>query len=113
MDHSSKTVVIVVNFNGKEFLGRCLESLKHQTFSNFKTVVVDNFSHDGSAALIDDSHVVAAVEEERITRVKHDRFLPYNAIDACLIQHNCNIEDVDCLALAGHKAGFERKLKQK
>ena len=40
-------------------------------------------------------------------------FLPYNAIDACLIQHNCNIEDVDCLALADHKAGFERKLKQK
>ena len=48
MDHSTKTVVIVVNFNGKEFLGRCLESLKRQTFSNFKTVVVDNFSHDGS-----------------------------------------------------------------
>ncbi|SUZ89301.1 uncharacterized protein METZ01_LOCUS42155, partial [marine metagenome] len=24
MDHSNRTVVIVVNFNGKEFLGRCL-----------------------------------------------------------------------------------------
>ena len=54
MDHSNKTVVIVVNFNGKEFLGRCLESLKHQTFSNFKTVVVDNFSHDGSIDEIED-----------------------------------------------------------
>ena len=48
MDHLDKTVVIVINFNGKEFLGRCLESLKRQTFSNFKTVVVDNFSQDGS-----------------------------------------------------------------
>jgi len=54
MDHSNKTVVIVVNFNGKEFLGRCLESLEHQTFSNFKTVVVDNFSHDGSIDEIED-----------------------------------------------------------
>jgi len=54
MDHSSKTVVIVVNFNGKKFLGRCLESLERQTFSNFKTVVVDNFSHDGSIDEIED-----------------------------------------------------------
>ena len=48
MDLSTKTLVIIVNFNGKEFLGSCLESLQRQTFSNFKTVVVDNFSHDGS-----------------------------------------------------------------
>ena len=48
MDGSTKTVVIVVNFNGKEFLDRCLESLERQTFSNFRVVVVDNFSHDGS-----------------------------------------------------------------
>ena len=48
MDNSTKTVVIIVNFNGKEFLERCLESLQCQTFQNFKTVVVDNFSRDGS-----------------------------------------------------------------
>ena len=48
MGNSTKTLVIVVNFNGKEFLDRCLESLQRQVFSNFKTVVVDNCSHDGS-----------------------------------------------------------------
>ena len=48
MDNSAKTVVIIVNFNGKEFLARCLESLQCQVFHNFKTVVVDNFSRDGS-----------------------------------------------------------------
>ena len=48
MDNSTKTLVIIVNFNGKEFLGRCLESLQRQVFSNFKTVVVDNCSHDRS-----------------------------------------------------------------
>ena len=54
MDHSTKTVVIVVNFNGKEFLGDCLTSLKRQTFSNFRIVVVDNFSHDGSVDEIEE-----------------------------------------------------------
>ncbi len=48
MDNANKTVVVVVNYNGKEFLDRCLESLKSQKFLNFKTIVVDNFSHDGS-----------------------------------------------------------------
>jgi len=55
MDLSTKTLVIIVNFNGKEFLGSCLESLQHQTFSNFKTVVVDNFSHDGSVDAIEEN----------------------------------------------------------
>lgn len=45
----AKTVVIVVNFNGKDFLDRCLDSLRRQTFSHFQTVVVDNASNDGSA----------------------------------------------------------------
>ncbi len=48
MDNSTKTVVIIVNFNGKEFINRCLESLQSQVFLNFKTVVVDNCSHDRS-----------------------------------------------------------------
>ena len=54
MDNSTKTVVIVVNFNGKEFLDRCLESLQCQVFHNFKTVVVDNFSRDGSVEGIEE-----------------------------------------------------------
>ena len=48
MDNSTKTVVIIVNFNGKEFLAQCLESLQRQVFLNFKTVVVDNSSDDRS-----------------------------------------------------------------
>ena len=48
MDNSTKTVVIIVNFNGKEFINRCLESLQSQVFLNFKTVVVDNCSDDRS-----------------------------------------------------------------
>lgn len=54
MDNSTKTLVVIVNFNGKEFLGRCLESLQCQIFQNFKTVVVDNFSCDGSVEGIEE-----------------------------------------------------------
>ena len=54
MGNSTKTVVIIVNFNGKEFLDRCLESLQCQVFHNFKTVVVDNFSRDGSVEGIEE-----------------------------------------------------------
>ncbi len=43
---------VVLNFNGRGFLADCLDSLGRQTFSNFETVVVDNGSSDGSAALV-------------------------------------------------------------
>ena len=48
MGNSNKIAVIIVNFNGKEFLGQCLESLQRQGFLNFKIIVVDNSSDDRS-----------------------------------------------------------------
>ena len=41
--------VIIPNWNGKRFLGECLDSLKGQTFQNFETILVDNGSTDSSA----------------------------------------------------------------
>lgn len=40
--------VIIVNFNGGEFLRRCLESLQSQTLRNFECILIDNGSTDGS-----------------------------------------------------------------
>ena len=40
--------VVVVNFNGGEYVQRCLASLAAQTFRSFETIVVDNASTDGS-----------------------------------------------------------------
>jgi GT2 family glycosyltransferase len=44
--------VIVVNWNGKEVIKECLESLRNQTFRDFEVIVVDNGSTDGSVELI-------------------------------------------------------------
>ena len=41
-------------------------------------------SHDSSAALIIDGSIIAAAEEERFSRVKHDGRVPVEAIDYCL-----------------------------
>jgi len=46
--------VIVVNWNRKELLRACLESLGRQTHKSFEVVVVDNGSTDGSAALVEE-----------------------------------------------------------
>ena len=44
--------VIIVNYNGKNFLEKCLDSLKLINYDNFEILVVDNNSSDGSIDLI-------------------------------------------------------------
>ena len=54
--------VVVVNFNGRQRLPACLESLRRQTYPSVEVIVVDNASTDGSIALVHDAfpdvHVV-------------------------------------------------------
>ena len=56
------------------------------------------FVHDGSAALIKNGAVVAAVEEERFDRVKHGIGYPYRAINYCLEEGGVSLEDLDYIA---------------
>lgn len=49
---SDAVTVVVVNWNGRLVLEKCLDSLKRQTFPCFSVTVVDNGSTDGSAAFI-------------------------------------------------------------
>ncbi|TWU14576.1 Decarbamoylnovobiocin carbamoyltransferase [Symmachiella macrocystis] len=44
------------------------------------------FYHDSAAALIIDGEIVAAAQEERFTRIKHDFAFPQNAVDYCLAE---------------------------
>jgi hypothetical protein len=45
--------VIVLNYNGKAFLGRCLDAVAAQDYGHYEVIVVDNASTDGSPAVAD------------------------------------------------------------
>ncbi len=56
---------------------------------------ISAFYHDSAAALVADGHIVAAAQEERFTRVKHDARYPRHAVDYCLAEAGCQLSDVD------------------
>lgn len=51
--------------------------------------------HDSAAALIHDGEILAAAQEERFTRVKHDKRLPHNAMKYCLKEANITSKELD------------------
>ncbi|NQW09986.1 MAG: carbamoyltransferase [Alphaproteobacteria bacterium] len=59
---------------------------------------VSAFYHDSAAALIEDGRIVAAAQEERFTRKKHDAGFPTQAIEYCLAKAGCRLSEVDHIA---------------
>ena len=59
---------------------------------------ISAFYHDSAAALVEDGRIVAAAQEERFTRKKHDAGFPENAIAFCLQTANIALSDVDYVA---------------
>ena len=55
-------------------------------------------NHDGAAVLLKDGEIIAAIEEERLNRVKHSNCFPVRAIEYCLDQGHCGLRDVDAIA---------------
>ncbi|MBI5247160.1 MAG: carbamoyltransferase [Elusimicrobia bacterium] len=53
------------------------------------------YYHDSAAALVRDGEIVAAAQEERFTRVKHDRNFPAHAVDYCLKEAGIGRKDLD------------------
>jgi carbamoyltransferase len=56
------------------------------------------FYHDAAAALVIDGRIVAAAQEERFTRKKHDARYPAHAIDYCLAQAGITLDQIDHVA---------------
>ena len=56
------------------------------------------FYHDSAAALIIDGEIIAAAQEERFSRKKHDPRFPINAINYCLEEGKINNIDIDAIA---------------
>jgi carbamoyltransferase len=56
---------------------------------------ISAFYHDSAAVLVDDGAIVAAAQEERFTRQKHDSRFPRNAVKYCLEHAGLTLEDLD------------------
>src|SRR5580765_7720932 len=56
---------------------------------------VSAFFHDSAAVLLRDGGIVAAAQEERFTRVKHDAAFPEQAVRYCLRQGEIDVEQLD------------------
>ncbi len=56
------------------------------------------FYHDSAAALVKDGSIIAAAQEERFTRIKHDYHFPTNAAHYCLKEAGIGIADLDYVA---------------
>jgi len=56
---------------------------------------ISAFYHDSAAALLDDGRIVAAAQEERFTRKKHDARFPLHAIRYCLAEGGIAVGDLD------------------
>ena len=56
---------------------------------------ISAFYHDSAAALLVDGRLVAAAQEERYTRKKHDARFPANAVGYCLAEGRCGLADID------------------
>src|SRR3989442_10737539 len=53
------------------------------------------FYHDSAACLVRDGRIMAAAQEERFTRKKHDAGFPKYAVEYCLREGKLSIEDID------------------
>jgi len=56
---------------------------------------ISAFYHDSAAALVRDGEIVAAAQEERFTRKKHDSRFPTHAVEFCLMQAGARLADLD------------------
>ena len=64
-----------------------------------KILGINSFHPDSSACIIVDGKIVAAIEEERIVRLKHWAGFPAESIKACLKLANLEISDIDKIAV--------------
>ena len=56
---------------------------------------ISAFYHDSAAALVIDGEIVAAAQEERFTRKKHDHAFPFHAVNYCLEEGEITPEELD------------------
>ena len=68
-----------------------------------KILGLNVFHADTSACIIKDGKLIAAVEEERFTRIKHFTGFPKNSIDFCLKEGNLRLNELDLISVNYNK----------
>lgn len=63
-----------------------------------KILGISAYYHDSAACLVEDGEIIAAAQEERFTRKKHDASFPINAIQYCLDQVQIRADKLDYVA---------------
>ena len=77
-----------------------------------KILGISAYYHDSAAALIENGDIVAAAQEERFSRKKHDPGFPAHAVKFCLDQAGINLTDLDALVFYDKPlVKFERLLE--
>tara|TARA_B100001250_G_scaffold377943_1_gene367426 strand:- start:952 stop:2790 length:1839 start_codon:yes stop_codon:yes gene_type:complete len=56
---------------------------------------ISAYYHDSAAAIVVDGKIIAAAQEERFTRIKHDSSYPFNAVEFVLKYSNLKIKNID------------------
>jgi len=64
---------------------------------------ISAFYHDSAACLVRDGEIVAAAQEERFSRIKHDPGFPRNAVQYCLREAEITAAELDLWSHQKHK----------
>ena len=59
---------------------------------------ISAYYHDSAAAVVQDGKIIAAAQEERFTRIKHDHAFPLNAVRYCLAEAGLQKGNIDAVA---------------
>ena len=62
-----------------------------------KILGISAFYHDSAACLVVDGEIIAAAQEERFTRIKHDQNFPTHAVRYCLQEAGITADELDCV----------------
>ncbi len=93
--------IVIPNFNGKAFLKDCLASLQHQSFQDFRVIVVDNGSTDGSLELLRRDYPeveLIAWDENRGFSVAVNAGIAHSSAPLVFLLNNDTELDAQCLA---------------
>ena len=62
---------------------------------NINIIGISCYYHDSAAALVQNGRVINAIQEERLTRIKHDSSFPINSIKKILEINNLSLKEID------------------